>query len=293
MVQTSGGAESTKNREEQTNLKEAGWTLEGAVAGLKEMFPDRYGEDGELLQSCAGSAGTVYGDGCTAIIEQYAVDNGVPNALCLGEACKDTVSCFRGNVADGNVLTTEASCDLVELEYGYSQWRESASITCRNPITQVEETGWDNCMIVDGTYASRAGYTNVNQARFRTIGETLPVDAEGNDRQGDVLDSDIQCLAADNVTVRNGSANCWPYWIEGGDIEIGLKADLSVIKQDQFIWLTTEGVECTQAGTTLQGTANCKVDNEVVCNSSKLTRLNLTGSGVANHCVGAITWKAK
>jgi hypothetical protein len=49
MVWSSGGTESTKNREEQTNLQESNWTMLGVVEGLKELYPDRHDENGNLL----------------------------------------------------------------------------------------------------------------------------------------------------------------------------------------------------------------------------------------------------
>jgi len=51
-------------------------------------------------------------------------------------------------------------------------------------------------------------------------------------------------LAADFKTVREGAANCWPFWIEGATLDIGVNASGSVIKQDYFVWLTTEGITC-------------------------------------------------
>lgn len=46
----SGGADSTTNREEQTNLGEFEWILEGAIKGARELFPDRYDENGNLTE---------------------------------------------------------------------------------------------------------------------------------------------------------------------------------------------------------------------------------------------------
>lgn len=48
-VYSSGGAESTKNKLEQTNFGEATWVMEGTIQGLKKMYPDRYDDDGNLL----------------------------------------------------------------------------------------------------------------------------------------------------------------------------------------------------------------------------------------------------
>lgn len=52
MVWSSGGQESTKNKEEQTNFEEARWVMTGVNQGLAELYPDRYDEEGNLLQVC-------------------------------------------------------------------------------------------------------------------------------------------------------------------------------------------------------------------------------------------------
>ena len=49
-VMASGGATSTTNREEQTNLGEMEWILEGAIQGARELFEDRYDEQGNLTE---------------------------------------------------------------------------------------------------------------------------------------------------------------------------------------------------------------------------------------------------
>ena len=46
--------------------------MEGTINGLKKLYPDRHDDDGNALKSCAGSSGTVYGDGCDSIISAYA-----------------------------------------------------------------------------------------------------------------------------------------------------------------------------------------------------------------------------
>lgn len=76
---------------------------------------------------------------------------------------------------------------------------------------------------------SRSSYTNPDQPIFRSVGE---------DVGKNVKDEDIKCLAADFMTVRTTSANCYPYWIEGGTIEVGVDLSGKPIKQDKFIWLT-------------------------------------------------------
>ena len=75
-VETSGGAASTKNRLEQTNEAEAKWILEGSLQGLEKMYADRFDATGNEETSCAGTAGTVYGDAaCKTIIEAWVTAN--------------------------------------------------------------------------------------------------------------------------------------------------------------------------------------------------------------------------
>lgn len=62
---------------------------------------------------------------------------------------------------------------------------------------------------------------------FRTLGKLVPKA---------VKDADVRCLANDRKTIRSGAKNCWAYWLEGGGI--------GNPKVDQYLWLTTEGVEC-------------------------------------------------
>jgi len=82
-------------------------------------------------------------------------------------------------------------------------------------------TGFTSCIDIDGTWKARASYTNPDQPRFRTLGESVGTN---------ILDEQIKCLAADNVTVRTGAANCWPYWLEGANIVVGANLDGSEVK---------------------------------------------------------------
>lgn len=59
-------------------------------------------------------------------------------------------------------------------------------------------------MLVAGEWLARDAYTNVDQPRFRTMGETVP---------DQVKEEDISCLSTDFVTVRTGSTDCYPYWL--------------------------------------------------------------------------------
>lgn len=98
---------------------------------------------------------------------------------------------------------------------------------------------------------------------FRTIGDVISkVDAEENISEGNVKDADIKCLAADFRTVRTTSANCWPFWLEGSTIEIGVKRDGTAIKDEMMVWLTTElfsscGTATDGTGADLIGIENC------------------------------------
>jgi hypothetical protein len=47
-VWSTGGTESTKNKNEQTNFEEARWVMEGVNKGLKELYEDRYDDAGNL-----------------------------------------------------------------------------------------------------------------------------------------------------------------------------------------------------------------------------------------------------
>lgn len=57
-VMASGGPTSTTNREEQTNLGEMEWIVEGAIKGATEMFPARFTDGGDLTEKCVTSTGT-------------------------------------------------------------------------------------------------------------------------------------------------------------------------------------------------------------------------------------------
>jgi len=59
-----------------------------------------------------------------------------------------------------------------------------------------------------------------------------------------VKEDQIRCLANDLITVRTGSENCFPYWLEGEEIVIGKKLDDTDFRMDKFTWLTNESVEC-------------------------------------------------
>jgi len=125
-VWSTGGTESTKNKTEQTNFEESRWVMEGVNKGLKELYSDRYDDDGNLLASCTDptSLSVSYGDdACKTIIENYVAANSSPTAPCQGEeACNAAISCFAGNDATGTNYTSTDNCDLVQLKYGYSQW---------------------------------------------------------------------------------------------------------------------------------------------------------------------------
>lgn len=65
MVWSSGGEESTKNREEQTNLKEARWVTEGLHQGMAKLWPTEWdSETHSLRQSCDDDGTTKWGADC-------------------------------------------------------------------------------------------------------------------------------------------------------------------------------------------------------------------------------------
>lgn len=140
-------------------------------------------------------------------------------------------------------------------------------------------------MDVDGKWESRSAYTNPDQPRFRSIGEDIGTN---------IRESDISCLAADSVSVLTGSDNCWPFWITGGSVVIGMKLDETPIKQDKFVWLTQEGIECGNDtnGVLRTGYAKCTEDSQIKCGVSKLARLNVSANS-ESVCIPTITWKAR
>lgn len=102
-------------------MGEALWVLEGAYLGLKNLYPDRFDDKGNIQQSCISSGAKVWGSACEQIITDYAAAIANP-AACKGDACNDAIQCYVGNSATGSSQTTAELCDLVTLKYGYSQW---------------------------------------------------------------------------------------------------------------------------------------------------------------------------
>lgn len=87
-VELSGGTESTKNKEEQTNLAEAGWVLEGVHQGLVKLYPERFDSAGNLQQKCEKDGATIWGaENCESVIADWVNANNTPTAPCLGDAC--------------------------------------------------------------------------------------------------------------------------------------------------------------------------------------------------------------
>lgn len=124
-VWSTGGPSGTKNRKEQTNEINSAWVMEGVKAGLTAMYKDRFDANGNLVESCDGPSGKVYGTtACKSIITTWA--NSISNpAPCLGKtACNvtETIKCFTNNDKALAPKTGTANCDLVPMKYGYSQW---------------------------------------------------------------------------------------------------------------------------------------------------------------------------
>lgn len=120
-VWSTGGTESTKNKNEQTNFEESRWVMEGVNKGLKELYPDRYDDSGNLSPSCLVGIETKYGDeACADAYASYAA--GVSGSTpCKGDDC-NTIQCYAGNDTTATAYTSSDNCDLVALKYGYSQW---------------------------------------------------------------------------------------------------------------------------------------------------------------------------
>jgi hypothetical protein len=151
--------------------------------------------------------------------------------------------------------------------------------------------GYANCIDVDGTWKSRSSYINPDKPVFRTIGETV-----GD--KGNVKADSIRCLGADFSTILSGTDNCYPYWLEGENIVIGKDLSGNEIKQDKFVWLTKEGIECgndPSTGVKLTGPSTsggkCKVKTRIPCNTSKLARLNISAESTST-CIPTLTWEA-
>jgi hypothetical protein len=74
------------------------------------------------------------------------------------------------------------------------------------------------------------------------------------------LEADIYCLADNFRDTLQGSANCFPYWLESTPlVEVGKELDGKVIKTDVFVWLRQSMATCTGAGNIpLTGTTDCK-----------------------------------
>jgi hypothetical protein len=96
--------------------------MEGALKAMVKLFPERFNEDGALIQNCTVGDSRIWGEtNCGPIISNWvlSVEGGLP---CLGEEkCNEEKACYVGNdTAAGKV--GGSLCDLVGLQYGYSQW---------------------------------------------------------------------------------------------------------------------------------------------------------------------------
>lgn len=80
--------------------------------------------------------------------------------------------------------------------------------------------------------------------------------------------------------------------MEGGSLEIGVDLSGKPVKQDRFIWLTTEGVTCgtDTNGVAITGYDKCKIDKTVKCSDSRKARLGVSASS-SSVCIPAFTWK--
>lgn len=96
-------------------MAEALWVVEGTWMGLKALYPDRFDDEGRLLQTCENNAGnTLYGEeACADIISSWVAANSSPTAPCLGDACQDSIVCYAGNDASGTEYTSSDNCDLI------------------------------------------------------------------------------------------------------------------------------------------------------------------------------------
>lgn len=233
------------------------------------MYPDRFDAAGKELISCVNATGKrVYGDAnCKTIVDAWVKAQDAKNAtkMCLnipvasltadqkGKSCQDAANqfCYVGDVTTGAKFEKSnfgTGCDLVEddePDFGWARYIAKKSITCKDATFKPLE-GIANCVKIykptsvtanaaAKTWEARKDFINVDQARFRTFGEKVAKDEK---TKGAVKETDIKCLGADFYTVKTGSANCFPFWIEGGSKSIGKTSASAPIKQDVFIWMS-------------------------------------------------------
>lgn len=144
-VWSSGGAESTKNREEQTNFSDASWVLDGVIAGLKDLYPDRYDENGNLGLVCKDGLTTKYAGECEQIIADYAASFANTCQTDIECTTPENIACNEGNDPAGVALSGD-QCQLIDLDYGYKRYVDKASISCTDPADFSALTGYDSCM---------------------------------------------------------------------------------------------------------------------------------------------------
>lgn len=207
--------------------------------------------------------------------------------------------CYTDNDASlaliQNSDLTPNNCEHIPLRYGLSVWVDKNTVQCVNALNAFDK-GLDGCFQrnFEGEWLSRSSYINPDQPLFRTLGENLAVNDSEDPKYagGSVTEEDIQCLAADNKTVRSGSDKCWPYWIQGASVIVGSDGSGNDITADTFVWLTNEGIECTSNGETVTGLDNCKIDSDnlIQCSATRLTNLDLNSNDV---CIPTFAWKSK
>jgi len=92
------------------------------------------------------------------------------------------------------------------------------------------------------------------------------------------------------VTVREGSANCFPYWLEGEDLEVGINGAGNPMRASKFLWMTSEIAKCEGDTGEVTGYEKCRYSTLSKCNVSKLERLALSGN---DSCIPTLAWTVR
>lgn len=280
MLASSGGAESTKNKDEQNALRLAKNESAGAAKGCAALFPKRTKDTGGVMEKFASCADvksdvtvTKYGDACTAIVADYKSLYKLSDAADIAKA-DFTVKC------DGDSATGDA-CSKVAWENGLTSWVLSSDITCQDPILNQAKTSFFNCAQLKPTsknftdekadnWFHRATSVSADQLRFRTLGKNV---------------ENPSCLNAYKTAVVTGADKCWAWFQDNQKID-GI---------DQYLWLDSSTIMCKKAdGTTLLGLDNCALDGTPTACTDKQKERQALFAEAGTGCVPpTFTWKLK
>lgn len=227
MVASTGGADSTKNKDEQNSLRLAKNESAGAAKGCAALFPKRTKDTGGVMEkfaSCmdttAAANTTKYGDVCTNIVSAYKTLYKLSDAADIAKA-DFKVTCDGGS-ASGD------ACGKVAWENGMTSWVLSSDITCQDPILNQAKTGYFHCAQLKPTaknftdektdnWFHRATSVSRDQLRFRTLGKNV---------------ENPSCLNAYMTEVVTGADKCWAWFLDNQKID-GI---------DQYLWLDSSTI---------------------------------------------------